>query len=149
MYDNKQETEVAVLVGADCGEYDAESSIAELAELAQSADATVAATVLQKRERPNPATYVGEGKLAEIKEQCVQLEADVLIFDCELTPSQQRNIENFTDLKVVDRTELILDIFARRARSSEGKLQVELAQLNYRISRLGGQGKMLSRLGNC
>ena len=147
MHENKEEKEIAVLVGADCGEYDAESSIAELEELAKSADAEVAATVLQKRERPNPATYVGEGKLSEIKEQCEQLEADVLIFDCELTPSQQRNIENFTDLKVVDRTELILDIFARRARSSEGKLQVELAQLNYRISRLGGQGKMLSRLG--
>ena len=147
MHENKEEKEIAVLVGADCGEYDAESSIAELEELAKSADAEVVATVLQKRERPNPATYVGEGKLAEIKEQCEQLEADVLIFDCELTPSQQRNIENFTDLKVVDRTELILDIFARRARSSEGKLQVELAQLNYRISRLGGQGKMLSRLG--
>ena len=147
MNENKEEKEIAVLVGADCGEYDAESSIAELEELAKSADAEVVATVLQKRERPNPATYVGEGKLAEIKEQCEQLEADVLIFDCELTPSQQRNIENFTDLKVVDRTELILDIFARRARSSEGKLQVELAQLNYRISRLGGQGKMLSRLG--
>ena len=139
--------EIAVLVGADCGEYDAESSIAELEELAKSADASVAAAVIQKRERPNPATYVGEGKLLEIKEQCAQLEANVLIFDCELTPSQQRNIENITELKVVDRTELILDIFARRARSSEGKLQVELAQLNYRISRLGGQGKLLSRLG--
>ena len=147
IHENKEEIEVAVLAGVDCGEYDAESSMEELAELAKSADARVAATVIQKREHPHPATYLGEGKLLEIKAQCEQLEANMLIFDCELTPSQQRNIENLTALKVVDRTELILDIFARRARSSEGKLQVELAQLNYRISRLGGQGKMLSRLG--
>ena len=146
-HENKEEKEVAVLAGVDCGEYDAARSIAELEELARSADAVVAATVLQKRERPNPATYLGEGKLREIKEQCEQLEANMIIFDGELTPSQQRNIENLTDLKIVDRTELILDIFARRARSSEGKLQVELAQLNYRLTRLGGQGKMLSRLG--
>ena len=147
MHENTEDMETAVLVGVDCGEYDAESSIAELEELAKSADARVAATVIQKREHPNSATFVGEGKLLEIKEQCAQLDANVLIFDCELSPSQQRNIENITDIKVVDRTELILDIFARRARSSEGKLQVELAQLNYRISRLGGQGKLLSRLG--
>ena len=147
LHENKEEIEVAVLAGVDCGEYDAERSIDELEELAKSADAVVVGKLLQKRERPNPATYLGEGKLLELKELCEQLEANVLIFDCELTPSQQRNIENLTDLKVVDRTELILDIFARRARSSEGKLQVELAQLNYRLSRLGGQGKILSRLG--
>lgn len=147
LHENEENIEKAVLAGVDCGEYDAESSIDELEELAKSAGADVAAKVIQKRERPNPATYLGEGKLAEIKQMCENLEANLLIFDCELTPSQQRNIENLTDLKVVDRTELILDIFARRARSREGKLQVELAQLNYRISRLGGQGKMLSRLG--
>ena len=113
--------------------------MAELEELAASADAAVAATVIQKRERPNPATYIGQGKLEEIRQMCENLEANVLIFDGELTPSQQRNIEKLTDVKVVDRTELILDIFARRARSSEGKLQVELAQLNYRLSRLGGR----------
>ncbi|MBQ6380585.1 MAG: GTPase HflX [Clostridia bacterium] len=147
LHENEPEKELAILAGVDCGDYDAESSMAELEELAKSADAEVLATLIQKRERPNPATYLGEGKLAEIKEQCEQLGANVLIFDGELTPSQQRNIENLTDMKVVDRTELILDIFARRARSSEGKLQVELAQLNYRVSRLGGQGKLLSRLG--
>ena len=147
MHETEEKQERAVLAGVDCGEYDADSSIAELEELAKSAGASVLASVIQKRERPNPATYLGEGKLEEIKAQCEQLDANLLIFDGELTPSQQRNIENLTDLKVVDRTELILDIFARRANSSEGKLQVELAQLNYRISRLGGQGKMLSRLG--
>ena len=147
LHEIHQEKEVAVLAGVDCGEYDAESSILELEELAKSADATVVGRLIQKREHPNPATYLGEGKLRELSELCEQLEANLIIFDCELTPSQQRNIENLTDLKVVDRTELILDIFARRARSSEGKLQVELAQLNYRLSRLGGQGKMLSRLG--
>ena len=147
LHENKEEKEIAVLAGVDCGEYDAESSIDELEELAKSADAEVVAKLIQKRERPNPATYLGEGKLLELKEQCEELGANLIIFDCELTPSQQRNIENLTDLKVVDRTELILDIFARRARSSEGKLQVELAQLNYRVSRLAGQGKMLSRLG--
>ena len=147
LHENTQEKELAILAGIDCGDYDAESSMAELEELAKSADAVVLATLIQKRERPHPATYLGEGKLAEIKEQCEQLEANLLIIDGDLTPSQQRNIENLTDMKVVDRTELILDILARRACSSEGKLQVELAQLNYRISRLGGQGKMLSRLG--
>lgn len=147
MHETEEQTEKAILAGVDCGEYDADSSIAELEELAASAGASVLASTVQKRERPDPATYLGQGKLTEIKEQAEKLEANLIIFDGELTPSQQRNIENFTDLKVVDRTELILDIFARRARSSEGKLQVELAQLNYRISRLGGQGKMLSRLG--
>lgn len=142
-----EQIEKAILAGVDCGEYDADSSIAELEELALSAGASVLASVIQKRDRPNPATFLGEGKIGEIKEQAEALEANLLIFDGDLTPSQQRNIENLTDLKVVDRTELILDIFARRARSSEGKLQVELAQLNYRISRLGGQGKLLSRLG--
>ena len=127
LHENTTEQEIALLAAVDCGEYDAESSMRELEELAKSADATVAATVIQKRERPSPATYLGEGKLAQIKEQCEQLGANVLIFDGELTPSQQRNIENLTDMKVVDRTELILDIFARRARSGEGKLQVELA----------------------
>lgn len=147
LHENQTQREKAVLIGVDCGEYDAERSIAELEELAKSADADVLAHVIQKRERPNPATYIGEGKLLEIQQLCEDLQADLLIFDGELTPAQQRNIENLSALKVVDRTELILDIFARRARSGEGKLQVELAQLNYRISRLGGQGKMLSRLG--
>lgn len=147
MHETDEQIEKAILAGVDCGEYDADASIAELEELAKSAGAAVLASVVQKRERPNPATFLGAGKLAEIKEQAELLEANLLIFDGDLTPSQQRNIENFTDLKVVDRTELILDIFARRAHSSEGKLQVELAQLKYRVSRLGGQGKLLSRLG--
>ena len=135
MHTTEEQIEKAILAGVDCGEYDADASIAELEELASSAGASVLASVIQKRERPNRATFLGEGKIAEIKEQAEALEANLLIFDGELTPSQQRNIENLTDLKVVDRTELILDIFARHARSSEGKLQVELAQLNYRISR--------------
>ena len=137
----------AILIGADTGEYDAESSMDELSELAKTAGAEELARVLQKREAYEPATVIGEGKLAEVKELCGSLGAELLIFDCELTASQIRNVENETDVRVIDRTMLILDIFAGRAVSREGKLQVELAQLKYRLPRLMGIGASLSRLG--
>ena len=137
----------AILIGADTGEYDAESSMDELAELAQTAGAEELARVIQKREAYESATVIGEGKLAEVKELCGSLGAELLIFDCELTASQIRNVEDETDVRVIDRTMLILDIFAGRAVSREGKLQVELAQLKYRLPRLMGIGASLSRLG--
>lgn len=137
----------AILVGADTGEYDAESSMDELSELAQTAGAQELARVIQKREAYEAATVIGEGKLAEVKELCTALGAELLIFDCELTASQIRNVEDETNVRVIDRTMLILDIFAGRAVSREGKLQVELAQLKYRLPRLMGIGASLSRLG--
>ena len=129
LHENSQAPEVAMLVGIDMDTYHAEVSIDELEELARTAGAVVCAKTLQKRDRPDSATYVGSGKLEEIKEFAEANDVDLLIFDGELTPSQQRNIENETDIRVIDRTTLILDIFAARARSGEGKIQVELAQL--------------------
>ena len=146
-FENIQKPESALLVGVDSGDFDCEASLDELAELAKTAGAEVVAKVTQKRDRPDSATYIGRGRLDEIKDFCKDNEVDLLIFDCELTPSQQRNIEDITDVRVVDRTQLILDIFALRARSGEGKLQVELAQLKYTLPRLGGKGTSLSRLG--
>ena len=102
--------------------------------------------MVQKRDTPDAATFIGSGRIVEIKTFCRDHEADLLVFDSELTPSQQRNIEKLTDVRVIDRTMLILDIFAARARSSEGKLQVELAQLKYAL-RAGRQGHGASRLG--
>ncbi|MEE1066075.1 MAG: GTPase HflX [Acutalibacteraceae bacterium] len=147
LHENSQAPEVAMLVGIDMDTYDAEVSIDELEELARTAGAVVCAKTLQKRDRPDSATYVGSGKLEEIKEFAEANDVDLLIFDGELTPSQQRNIENETEIRVIDRTTLILDIFAARARSGEGKIQVELAQLKYSLPRLGGKGTQLSRLG--
>lgn len=147
LYENSQAPEQAVLVCVDTGEYDIEISLNELEELAHTAGAEVLARVTQNRDRPDGATYIGSGKLKEIKDFCTGNGANLLIFDCELSPSQQRNIENEAGIKVVDRTTLILDIFAARARSGEGKLQVELAQLRYSLPRLTGKGIELSRLG--
>ena len=144
---NEEKVTRALLVSVDTGEYDAESSLDELFELAKSAGAETIAAVTQKLDRPETATYVGAGKLQEIKDLCVQQEIDLLIFDCELSPTQIRNIEAETDVRVIDRTMLILDIFALRAKSKEGKLQVELAQLKYMLPRLTGKGTELSRLG--
>ena len=146
-YENSQEPEVAVLVGIDMGLYNAEVSMDELEELARTAGAVVAAKIIQKRDKPDSATYVGSGRLEEIKTFAEANDIDLLIFDGELTPSQQRNIEDETDIRVIDRTTLILDIFAARARSNEGKIQVELAQLKYSLPRLGGKGTEMSRLG--
>lgn len=146
-YENSQEPEVAVLVGIDMGLYNAQVSMDELEELARTAGAVVAAKIIQKRDKPDSATYVGSGRLEEIKAFTEANDVDLLIFDGELTPSQQRNIEDETDIRVIDRTTLILDIFAARARSNEGKIQVELAQLKYSLPRLGGKGAEMSRLG--
>lgn len=147
LFENIQKPETAVLVGVDLGEYDCEASLDELEELAKTAGAEVEARVTQRRETPDSATFIGSGRLKEIKNFCADNDVDLLIFDSELTPSQQRNIEDITDVRVVDRTQLILDIFAARARSGEGKLQVELAQLKYLLPRLGGKGTSMSRLG--
>lgn len=146
-YENSQEPEVAVLVGIDMGLYNAQVSMDELEELARTAGAVVTAKIIQKRDKPDSATYVGSGRLEEIKTFTEANDVDLLIFDGELTPSQQRNIEDETDIRVIDRTTLILDIFAARARSNEGKIQVELAQLKYSLPRLGGKGAEMSRLG--
>ncbi len=147
MYENDIKKEVALLVSVDTGEFDAEVSIDELEELAHTAGAEVIGKVIQKKEAPEKATFVGVGKLAEIIAFISANEVDLLIFDSELSPSQQRNLEKLTGVRVIDRTMLILDIFAARARTSEGKLQVELAQLKYSLPRLAGQGLALSRLG--
>ncbi|MBQ8029762.1 MAG: GTPase HflX [Clostridia bacterium] len=147
LYENKQEAERALLVSVDTGDFDAEVSIDELEELAHTAGAEVLGKIIQKKERPENATFVGLGKLAEIVVFCDSNEIDLIIVDSELTPSQQRNLERLTKVRVIDRTMLILDIFAARARTSEGKIQVELAQLKYSLPRLAGQGTSLSRLG--
>ena len=122
-------------------------SLAELVELARSAGAEVAATVFQLRAAADPATLVGRGKLDEIRAEAYAKDAPLIIFDSDLSPVQQRNIEEHTACRVIDRTQLILDIFARHARSREGQLQVELAQLNYMLPRLTGKGLAMSRLG--
>ena len=122
-------------------------SLAELVELARSAGALVAGTVFQLRDVADPATLVGRGKLDEIRAEAAAKDAPLIIFDSDLSPVQQRNIEEHTACRVIDRTQLILDIFARHARSREGQLQVELAQLNYMLPRLTGKGLLMSRLG--
>lgn len=144
---NEERLERAFLIALDCGEYDAEISMAELEELAKTSGAEVVGTVIQKRPSPEAGTYLGKGMLAEISDFCHNNEVDLIISDGELSPVQVRNIEDLTDTRVIDRTTLILDIFAGRARSSEGKLQVELAQLRYSLPRLSGKGISLSRLG--
>ena len=147
LYENSQKPEIAVLVSVDAGTFDIDVSIDELEELARTAGAEVFAKVIQKKEKPNSALFVGTGKLEEIKQLCNDNDVNLIIFDAELTPSQQRNIEKITDIRVIDRTTLILDIFAARANSKEGKLQVELAQLRHSLPRLGGKGTQLSKLG--
>lgn len=147
MYENKIEQERAVLVSVDTGEFDVDSSLLELSELARTAGAEVICEMTQKRESPEAGTYLGRGKLEELAEYCENEKPDLVIVDGELTPAQQKNIETITDTRVIDRTTLILDIFAARALSGEGKLQVELAQLKYALPRLGGKGASMSRLG--
>ena len=122
-------------------------SLAELVELARSAGAEITGTLFQLRDTADPATLVGRGKLQEIRAEATARQAPLIIFDSELTPVQQRNIEEVTQRRVIDRTQLILDIFAKHARSREGQLQVELAQLNYMLPRLTGRGAQMSRLG--
>lgn len=147
MIETAEKVTRALLVSVDTGEYDAESSLSELFELTMSAGAEPVAAITQKLPHLEGATCVGSGKLEEIKEYCENEEIDLIIFDLELSPVQIRNIESYTDVRVIDRTMLILDIFALRAKSREGKLQVELAQLKYMMPRLTGKGVEMSRLG--
>ena len=147
MFENEEKPQRAILAAADCGEWDAEVSIDELEELAKSAGAEVVAKVIQQRAEYDRATVIGRGKLEEIKQLAEAEDVDILIFDCELTAANIRNLEEATGLGVIDRTMLILDIFAARAQSRAGRLQVELAQYKYRLPRLEGMGKNLSRLG--
>ncbi|MBR6785647.1 MAG: GTPase HflX [Clostridia bacterium] len=146
-YENKQEPEKAVLIAVDTGDYNCETSLDELEELAATAGAQVIGRMWQKRDKPDSATFLGSGRIEELAEFCENNEVDLVIADSELSPAQLRNIEKEVDTRVVDRTTLILDIFADRARSNEGKLQVELAQLKYSLPRLTGKGIQLSRLG--
>ena len=148
MFELEQEKERILLVGVsvDDGD-DTEESLDELAELALTAGAETVGRVIQNREQIHPGTYVGKGKLEEIKDLLWETEADGIICDDELTPAQLGNLRDELNTKVMDRTLVILDIFASRASTSEGKIQVELAQLKYRQSRLTGYGTSLSRLG--
>ena len=149
--------EIAILTGvhlrrqkepvSPLSELSLEDSFKELHVLAESAGATVAGTVVQVRDNADKATLIGEGKIAELKAMVSAASADTVLFDCELTPTQQRNLEKELHCKVLDRTQLILDLFAARARTREGQLQVELAQLNYLMPRLAGRGVMMTRQG--
>ena len=147
-FDLRETTEKVILVGIQLdGAEDAKCSLDELEELARTAKAEVKGRLIQSREAVHPATYIGKGKLAELKELLWETDANGIICDDELTSVQLRNLEEELQCKVIDRTLLILDIFAARAVSGEGKIQVELAQLRYRASRLSGLGSSLSRLG--
>lgn len=152
MYENEERKERVILAGVHTGSLDVltdttEESIAELSELADTAGAEVVGVLVQNRPSPDNAAYLGEGKLEELKNAAAELRAETVIFDDELSPVQVRNITDATELKVLDRTALILDIFAARAKTKEGKIQVELAQLKYMLPRLTGMGSALSRLG--
>ena len=148
MHETEHIEEKVILVGIDTGNPEqAECSLDELAELAETAGAQVAGRMIQTRECAHPATYIGKGKLEELKDMIWETEADGIICDDELTSAQLGNLETELSCKIIDRTLLILDIFAARAVSGEGKIQVELAQLRYRASRLTGLGRSLSRLG--
>ena len=144
---NQDVLQRALLAAVDTGEYDVEESLDELAELARSAGAEVVARVTQRRESFDPATCIGTGRLEEMADFIEADGANLIIFDHELTASQLRNVEKACNCDVIDRTTLILDIFAQRATTSEGRLQVELAQQRYRLPRLAGLGTSLSRLG--
>lgn len=148
IYENEAPVERVILVAiSERDGDDTVASLEELAELAATAGAEVVGTVIQNLEHMNPGTYVGSGKLEEIRDMIWEKEATGIICDDELSPIQMKNMEQVLDSKVMDRTLLILDIFAARARTSEGKIQVELAQLKYRASRLAGFGRSMSRLG--
>ena len=149
IYETEKETERVILVGVDTGdgEFDTESCLDELGDLAKTAGAEVVGRLIQKREAINRATYLGKGKIEELKNYIEMVEATGIICDDELSQNQIRNLENALDTKVMNRTLLILDIFAQRASSAEGKVQVELAQLKYNLAHLTGRGKEMSRLG--
>ena len=146
-YENENKKQLALLLQVDTGEYDADASIEELSGLVETAGGEVYASLVQKRDKADNVTYLGSGKLNEAKEICENADIDIVICDTELSPTQTRKLENIFGVRVIDRTVLILDIFAQRAKTNEGKLQVELAQLNYMLPRLTGKGASLSRLG--
>ncbi len=135
------------LLAADSPDFNSEESLDELRSLASSAGASIAGEFTQRKDRPDPATLIGKGKLEEIAGAAASVSADLILFDHDLSPSQQRNIERVVQTRVIDRTQLILDIFARHARTREGQLQVELAQLEYMLPRLAGRGVEMSQLG--
>ena len=145
-YETKEIVEKVVLLGVDVGD-DTKESMKELAELVDTAGATVLDSIIQSRERMHPGTYIGKGKIEEVKDRVIELGATGVVCDDELTPAQLRNLEDLLDTKVMDRTMVILDIFAKRATTSEGKIQVELAQLKFSSARLVGLRSSLSRLG--
>ena len=148
LYEIKEEKERVILVGVSTRENDdTEDSLDELKDLVKTAGAEAVGRVIQKRELVHPGTYVGKGKIEEIRELLWELDATGIVCDDELSPAQMNNLEHELECKVMDRTLLILDIFAKHATTSEGKIQVELAQLRYRASRLVGLGASLSRLG--
>ncbi len=152
MTETEEKVTRAILCGIHTGSLDVlndttDESIAELSELAKTSGAEVVGTLIQNKDKPETRAYLGEGKLEELRLAAETLQADLIIFDDELTGIQTRNIEDATGVRTIDRSTLILDIFALRARSREGKLQVELAQLKYRLPRLTGMGISLSRLG--
>lgn len=148
VYDVEETVEKVILIGVKTYEADdTESCLLELGELIKTAGAKVLGTVVQNREAVHPGTYIGKGKIEEVRELAFELGATGVVCDDELSPAQLKNLENELDIKVMDRTLVILDIFAARAQTNEGKIQVELAQLKYRLSRLAGLGSSLSRLG--
>ena len=148
IYSSEEVKETVILVGTDIDkEQDINETLAELERLVETAGGEVVGSILQRRERPDTATYIGKGKLEELKALQLETKATTIVFDDQLSPAQQRNIEKFMEVKVIDRTALILDIFAQRAHSYEGQLQVELAQMRYMLPRLGGKGLVMSRLG--
>lgn len=147
MIELQERPQRCLLVGIDCDEYDCESSLSELSMLCQTAGGEVVGSTSQRRDAPDRATCIGTGKLSEIALFCDMNEIDLVIFDVELSPVQMRNIEQIVSCAVIDRTMLILDIFAGRAKTADGKLQVELAQLKYRLPHLTGKGSGMSRLG--
>jgi len=136
-----------LIAGVDCGEYDIDNSMNELESLCEAGDLQVVCQVVQKKDSPEKKYYFGEGKMAEIKELCQFNDVELVVVDCELTGSQIKNISDFLELEVIDRTMLILEIFSKRATTSEGKLQTELALLKYKLPRLSGMGVSMSRQG--
>ena len=148
LIETKEEKETAILVGITISDVqDAEEALDELEQLVKTAGALSVGRIMQKREAANRATYVGKGKMEELKELLIEKEATGIVCDDELSPAQMKNLEEFLEVKIMDRTMVILDIFAARANTKEGKLQVELAQLKYRSSKLIGMRSALSRLG--
>jgi len=150
MHENTERKENVLIVGVDLdrrGDIDINSSMEELKELVKAAEANVVESIVQNKERIDSAFYIGKGKVEEVKNYCDELDVDTVVFNDELTGAQIRNLERMIGRKIIDRTNLILDIFARRAVTKEGKLQVELAQLKYRLPRLIGLGSELSRTG--